>query len=132
MSSFADLEGGLKAFLRADAGVAALVGQRVFLGMPERCALPAIDVRLLADVDDTSDAPIQQALVEFSCWADSKPAALDVARAVRAALFDTGPVDVGTDTHLYGGSVVGFLPIDTDPSRKRRYVVTASVTARAA
>lgn len=131
-TTFADLEGGVKAWLRADAGVSALVGTRVFIGMPEACSYPAIDVRLLNDVDDAGQAPLQQALVEISCWANTKPAAAAVARAVRAALADQVPADVGTDTHLYGGSVIGMVPIDNDPSQKRRYVVTAAVTARAA
>jgi hypothetical protein len=66
-----DVEGGVRTFLRANAGVAAIVGQRVFFGVPKgatEATFPLVTVSRVGGGDDFSDVPIDVALVQIDCW----------------------------------------------------------------
>ena len=91
--------------LAANAGVAALVGTRVWqLKLPQRPVLPAVKVQLvdeptenhLRGAEDTTFARVQ-----VDCYgaetgvADPYGAVADVAEAVNAALCGTSPVTIG-------------------------------------
>lgn len=133
-----DVEGALRTHLRAAAGVTALVGQRVFFGVPidddgnVTAQLPFVTVRRVGGGDDPSDAPVDQALIQIDCWASSrnKASATALAAAVRNTLTEIRTVTVGS-TVLYGVSVESVIWAP-DPSDLPRYALTALVTARAA
>jgi hypothetical protein len=142
---FPDVEGGVRDYLRAHASVSALVGTRVFFGIPAAPTFPLITVTRVGGTDDTSEATIDQALVQIDCWgrlyADTDPthkggdkAQCDaVRRAVRRAFRD-----IRTATALNASTVAYGARVESDPFRpdpdsdRPRYAVTASITARAA
>lgn len=130
---FPDTEAAMKAFLKADAGVAALVGTRVFFGSPKQGAtLPCIVLTRIGGGDDGSEAAIDQAVLNFSCWGRSKEEAFDVANAVRKAQRSIRRRTLASGVDLHGAIVDTVLwspdPQDDTP----RYIVTTRVTATAA
>lgn len=133
--SWPDPEGGLRDYLRANAGVVALVVQRVFFGIPDNPVWPLITVSRVGGGDDLSEAPIDVALLQVDCWADgrNKAQAHAVASAVRDALAAIrGAVAVNGTTVLYGAVVESVLFAPDPADARPRYAITAQVTARAA
>ena len=116
-----DVEGDVRAMLRDDPDVAALVGARVFLSTRAltEASYPCVVVTLAGSSDDTSEAPIDLALVQLDCWGPmtSKSVTTDVVNAVRSAL------------HRHGIDVAGRVWAPDPDDRRPRYVVTAAVTA---
>lgn len=136
--SWPDVEAGVRDYLKADAGVAAIVSTRVFYGVPRggtgdlAAQLPLITVRQVGGVEDPSEAPIEQALVQIDCWGRSHTAAVAVRNAVRDALASIrGATQLNAEVVGYGAQVESVL-FTPDPSDVPRYSVTALVTARAA
>lgn len=143
--TFPDVEGGVRAFLRANTGVAALVGQRVFFGVPDSPTWPLVTVQRVGGGDDLSEAPIDLALVQLDCWgrlySDTNPdsthgdkaQARAVANAVRAAVHEIrsdGTVYAGCV--LYGASVNSDLFVPDPDNDRPRYSLLTSWSARAA
>jgi hypothetical protein len=135
-----DVEGGVRTFLRANAEVAAIVGQRVFFGVPKgatEATFPLVTVSRIGGGDDFSEVPIDIALLQIDCWGgidDSgngkKAEAVSLLNAVRnACLAIRGRVALNSSVDAAGIFVqsVVWLP---DPANDRpRYSVTAEVTA---
>jgi hypothetical protein len=84
------MEEALRALLRGNPAVAALVGTRVDWGMrPQGSSLPAICLTVISDapVNRTLDGPgPSQARVQVDCFGATYASAKTVARAVRRAL----------------------------------------------
>lgn len=84
------IEEALRAVLLADAGVAALVGTRVYpLVLPQAGTLPAITYQVVAgDADYVMEGASGLAFkrVQVDCWADTYSAAAGLRAAVTAAL----------------------------------------------
>lgn len=116
------MEWGLAQFLLADAGVAALVGDRIEPGMfSPGLALPAIKYLDWSTTrQQTHDGPSGAAVgrVQLDCWAADYKTAKLVARAVRLALDGyQGIFGSGADAVPVGYVRIGadrFLP-DPDP-----------------
>lgn len=130
---FPDTEDAMKAYLKADSGVAALVGSRVFFGSPKQGAtLPYIVVSRVGGGDDVSEAPVDNAVLNASCWGRSKEEAFNVMNAVRRALHSIRRRTLASGVDLHGAIVDTVLwspdPQDDTP----RYIVTTRVTATAA
>lgn len=136
--SYPDIEGALRTWLRGRAAITALVGQRVFFGVPDKAETwPLITIRRVGGGDDPGIAPVDRALVQLDVWGDidasghgKKADATTLVNTLRAEL---SAVDRRTaltaSVHALGISVesVVWLP---DPDNDRpRYVVTAEVTA---
>lgn len=136
MSTWPDVEGAVRDHLRADAGVTALVGQRVFFGVPRKATdatWPLVVVQRVGGGQDASDAPVDVALVQIDCWgqigADGngrKAGATALVNAVRSSLEA-----MGTDSTavLKGASVETVLWLPEVDNDRPRYAVTAVVTA---
>lgn len=140
MTAFPDTEGAVRAWLRSAPDVSALVGQRVFFGVPKgatEATFPLVVVQRVGGGDDPSEAPVDIALVQLDCWGgidDSgngrKAQATALVNAVRSAAADLrSPITPIPNVVLHGVNVesVVWLP-DADNDRPR-YVVTAEVTA---
>jgi hypothetical protein len=139
VDAFPDTEGAIRTWLRAQPAVTALVGQRVFFGIPKgatEATFPLISVQLVSTVPDPSEAPIDRALLQIDCWGSldasgngQKAAATALVNTVRALLHSiTQPTPMGTVT-VFGCNVesVTWLP---DPTNDRpRYSLSAEVTA---
>lgn len=142
---FPDVEGGMRDYLRGHAVVSAIVAQRVWFGIPATPTWPLVTVQRVGGTDDLSEAPLDQALIQIDCWgrlyADTdkskqggdKAQCDTLRRAVRRALWEIrGATALNAATVAFGATVQSdpFLP---DPSNDRpRYVLTASIAARAA
>lgn len=137
MTTWPDVEGLVRDWLRADAGVAAIVGARVFFGVPKgatESTFPLVTVQRFGGGQADGEAPLDVALLQIDCWGTIsrgngvKSVATALVNSVRAALDA-----VGTDSAaaLAGANVesVVWLP---DPDNDRpRYAVTAEVSALA-
>lgn len=129
-----DVEGGVRAALRADDGVSALVDQRVYFGVPSNPVWPLVTVQRIGGGDDPGDAPIDQALVQIDCWgADrNKTQAWAVAAAVRAwAQSVRRATELNTEVVAYGVTVESVI-FAADTADRPRYALTALVMARSA
>jgi hypothetical protein len=135
VSTWPDVEGALRTHLRADAGVAALVGQRVFFGVPRGAkeeTYPLVVVQRVGGGQDASEAPVDVALVQVDCWGSInngnglKAECTALVNSVRAALES-----VGTDSTavLKGADVESVLWLPQVDNDRPRYAVTAVVTA---
>lgn len=130
-----DTEGAVRDYLRGHTDVTAQVGTRVFFSIPDQPTWPLVVVRRVAGGDDTSEAPLDQAVIQIDCWAAgrNKQQATDVVNAVRQALYELrGATALNDDVVGYGARIdsIVFLP---DPADDRpRYALTAQITTRAA
>lgn len=125
-----DVEGACRTHMRLNAGIAAAVGEKVLFGVVGDDA--QITVRRVGGGDDTSEAPIHQALIQFDCWGAPRnkaqawavaSAVLSWARAIRRATALT------TEVTAYGVDVESVIWAPDDADRPR-YSITASVMAR--
>jgi len=142
---FPDVEGGVRTYLRGYADLVALVGARVFFGIPNEPTWPLVVVSRVGGGDDSSDAPFDEALVRLDCWGrlyqdtdptkrhGDKAGCRAVANAVRSAIADlTHLPATAAGVFLAGGSVVADT-WEPDPDDDRpRYSLLAQITARVA
>lgn len=134
---YGDVEGAVRGWLRTHPDVQAVVGQRVFFGLPggkQSCVT-------VAETGGAPDAqpPIDRPVLSFACWADYDAQARTVgtkaqARAVRdavvTALMDLANVDT-PGVRLLDATVLSsvFVPDDSTDPTCPRYLVDAEVRA---
>ena len=65
-----DIEGALRTYLRADTDLAALIGQRVYFGIPRDStnAFPCVRITRVGGGQDPSQAPLDLALIQFDVY----------------------------------------------------------------
>lgn len=128
-----DVEGAMRDYLRADAGVSALVSTRVFFGIPRNGArFPLAVVRKVAGRQDGSEAPLDVATIQVDAWGTTKANAATLRSAVRDACDALRePTTQGTVV-LYGANCVGDTWVPDPESDQPRYAMTFEVVARAA
>jgi hypothetical protein len=140
MSEFPDVEGALRAYLRADAGVSALVGQRVFFDVPRstrESSYPLITVARVGGGTDASDVPIDLALISIDVWGTldasgngDKAGATAVVNAVRSALEAmNGRTTLSAGVDAFGAQEAGVVWLPDPDNGRPHYTVTAEVTA---
>jgi hypothetical protein len=139
-NTFPDVEGGIRTYLRNDADVAAIVGSRVFFGIPKgatESTFPLVTVARIGGGSDTSDAPVDLALVSVDCWGtidDSghgdKAGATALVNSVRSALERmNGPTQLSGSMYGFGVQEAGVV-WSPDPDNDRpHYALTAEVSA---
>lgn len=127
-----DVEGGVRDALRDDDAVAALVGTRVYFGVPSSPTWPLIVVQRVGGGDDPSEAPIDLSLVQIDCYGATanKSQAWAVAAAVRAwARTVRRATALNTEVTAYGVNIESVLWAP-DAADRPRYSLTALVMAR--
>jgi hypothetical protein len=138
-----DTEGAVRAYLRSHTDVAAVVGQRVFFGIPGTPTYPLAVVARVGGFEDSSDAPIDQALIQVDCIGSlhddtrnspDKAEANRVRLAVRQAFLDLththADVEVADTVVRLSGAVVQSDPYLPDPGDGRpKYPITVQLTA---
>lgn len=134
VKTFTDIEGGLRTWLRLQSDITAVVGTRVWFGIPEGATFPLIDLQRVGGGPQEGEAPLDDALIQFDCWGagKNKAQAWAVTAALLGVLESMTPQQLAAGVYGYGVSVesVIFLP---DPANSQaRYVVTALVTGRTA
>jgi hypothetical protein len=134
MSNWPNVTKALRDYLRADTGVSALVGNRVFFGIPDRVAFPLVTVTRVAGGQDAGEAPIDRPIMQLDCWGipGNGASAEDTANAVKSALEAIkGRTSLNADCVAFGASVMG-APFFPDPETGQpRVVLTVDMTAHA-
>jgi hypothetical protein len=136
-----DVEGGLRTWLRANAGVSGLVGQRVFLAVPPSAPATAFVTVARIGGGDTagSSVPVDNALVSIDCWGvlgdDGRPHWRDCGALVNAVRSALGRIDgrtaLASGVAAFGVQVAGVVRAPDPADGRPRYTITAEVTAMA-
>lgn len=136
LATYGDIEALVKTWLGFTA-VAALVrrtdgGLNIFEAMPLSSPLPAVVLTRIGGVGDPrSDVPVDEARIQFDCWAATRTEAKKIASVLAAEcanLAETGGFTLGADL-LYVAEVVGWVWLPDRQSDTARYVVDARFTA---
>jgi hypothetical protein len=136
-----DVEQALKEYLLADTGIAALIGGRVFLGVPRDSsdAFPCVKITRLGGGQDGSDAAIDLPLVQFDVYGKrsdevggGRGPTTRVLNALQKALSTIkGKTPLNVSVTAWDADVRSIffssLPADDRP----RFVVTVAMTAMA-
>jgi hypothetical protein len=129
---FADVEGRVRAWARANAFVVAEVGTRTFFGFPDGADLPLLTLRRVGGGTDDGEAPIDSARISFECWGRTKQEAAAAAAAVKSAAESLpAGTPMGADAICYGASVELDLWLPEPKTDRPRYVVDVVFTVRA-
>jgi len=137
VSDWPDVEGGLRTWLRADAALVALVGNRVFFGVPRAAVdstFPLVTIQRVGGGQDPSEVPIDLALIQVDAWGTAadkggKAVAWAVVNALRSRLEtmrDRTTLDTGIDA--FGAEVVGVVWAPDPADDRPRYTLTVEVT----
>lgn len=138
--TFADVEGGLRTWLRTQSDITAQVSTRVFFGIPRDNAgtattsFPLITLQRVGGSPQAGEAPLDDALIQLDCWAQgqNKAQAWAAAKAVIETLESLDNVTLAAGIYAYGASVESVI-FSPDPVDSRaRYSITALVTTRTA
>lgn len=126
-----DIEQLLSAFLRDQAEVTALVGQRVYTALPTSTTFPAVRLTRFGG------APVRQrpvhldaADIQLDAFGGPKATALEIAETCRAVIWHRLPGEhaEGIVTGVDLGALA-YSPDDTYTPAKPRYLFTATVYA---
>lgn len=135
MSTWPDVEGLVRDGLRADAGVTAIVGQRVFFGIPKEAkdsTFPLVVVRRVGGGQADGEAPLDVAGIQIDCWGSIvrgngvKSTATALVNAVRSWCESVGTDSTST---LAGANVESVLWLPDPDDDRPRYALTAEVSA---
>lgn len=132
--SWPDVRSALKTYLRADAGVSALIGNRVFFGVPKRGASFPL-VTLPGQVGggrDPGEAPLDRPLQQLDILGGDLAQVMAVESAVRDAFDAIRSATTAGTAVLYGVEVVGAVDAPDPADDRPRRVLTLDATARAA
>lgn len=135
--TFVDAEAAAKAWARANAAIAALAGQRVFLGVNNDAPFPQVVVERSGGGPQTGEAPLDDARIQFSCWATSRRSAATLAYTVMSSAQSmTTATPMGDEAVGKGArTVLGPLYLTSQADEKAgryRYVVDIEFTLNAA
>lgn len=131
---FADVEGGLRAWLRGQPSITALVDQHVWFGIPANAQFPLITIAQVGGGPGVGEAPITDALIQLDCWGagQNKGQAAAVMTAVLGALDSLHcGAEMGGEVIAMGSTVESVIWLPDPQSNQARYVVTALVSAKA-
>lgn len=117
-------------YLRRRTDIAALVGLRVYTALPPDPQWPLITITRIGGGPDAWPYRLDQARLQIDCWADTKAQAHDLARTAQTALWAMPDVShaTGTVTHVAPDGPFLWLPDDTYPTPKPRYLFGVTVT----
>jgi hypothetical protein len=128
-----DVEGAVRTWLRSLPAVTALVGDRVKFALDPRSELPAVIVRLVGVVPDTSEAPLFQRILQVDVFdaARQKTRCFAVAAAVEAAFGSIRQATaMGSDVVAWGAEVQSVIYLPDPGNAAPRYSITVIITAR--
>lgn len=112
-------------FLRADSGVAGIVGTRIATTLPNTPTLPFVTVRLIGGGPEDGEAPIDLYLLEVNAWAATRAEADVLFRALVDALREHTNYR-SAQGHLRPAGVSNVRRADdTDAVDRYRYTVDA-------
>lgn len=144
MSLPPDVEGAVRTWLRAQTSIRALVGQRVFFGVPKgaketskESSYPMIVVARVGGALDRAVPELDTPLIQFDVWGaidtsgnGLKADCTTVVNTLRSLLAAMdGRTTLATGTAGFGMQEVSCVWLPDPDNDRPRYVVTAEVTA---
>lgn len=127
-ATFVDCERPIRDWLRT-ANVGG-IGSRVYVGLPTDVTYPALDMSLVDGGIDPGEAPVANALISFSAWADTRPAASEVIWALVDLLHSSRYVVLDSTLRLLGVRIVtGPIP-RYDADGFHRFILDAALAVR--
>lgn len=138
MSTWPDVEGAVRDWLRDDTALQALIGRRVFFGVPRNATRwPLVTVQRIGGSQDPGEAPVDRALIQLDIWGEidgsgngDKAGATAVLNAVRSRLDDVKhrtPLNASVDA--FGCEVAGVVWAPDGEDDRPRYALTVEVVA---
>jgi hypothetical protein len=125
----------LRDYLKADAGVAALIGNRVFYGVPSGATFPLVTIPgQVGGGQDPGEAPLDRPLYQLDRWGrkpDGLPTLYALESAVRDALDALRNATVVGSAVLYGATLAGAVDFPDPADDRPRRILTVDITARA-
>lgn len=109
------------------------IGDRVFLSLPERVTLPAVDLLMLDGGIDSSEAPLAHVLFTFSAWGrkGNRPEAAAAIWSLASVLNSTqGGTLLSANVAFMGAQMIAGPSFRPDPDGTPRYVLDAALTLR--
>lgn len=132
-----NVRAALRTYLRADTAVSAVVGNRVFYGVPHKApTFPLVTLPgQVGGGQDPGEAPIDRPLHQLDLWA-AIPDGLDVLYTLESAVRDAldalrGATTIGSVV-LYGATIAGAVDLPDPADDRPRRILTVDITARAA
>lgn len=133
-----DIEGGVRTWLREQAPVTALVGQRIFFGVPKKAtegSFPMLVVARVGGALDESEAPVDRPLVQIDAWGSLDASGngmkaqtttlVNTVRSLLAAVRGRTALSADVDAFGFDEQSCVWLP---DPDNDRpRYSITTEV-----
>lgn len=139
LEQFPDVEGALRTWLRTQPSLTALVGQRVFFGVPKgatEATFPLVTIQRVGGGADTSTAPIDRALLQIDCHGSidasgngRKAEATALVNTVRALLHSIENTSLTATCRALGVTVESVIWLPDPDNDRPRYSVTAEVIA---
>jgi hypothetical protein len=124
-----DVEGPIRAWVRSLSLTD--VDSRVFLGLPERCTFPAVEMTLIDGGFQTGLAPLADVVVSFNVWGGTRQQAASITWALGSAIESLASGTTFDSTLAgMGGSVVTGPLFRPDPDNRPRYLLDAAITVR--
>lgn len=132
-----DVEDAVRQYLRNWPALNDIIDRRVFFGVPKKDArFPMLTIMRVGGGDDTSEAPVDNALIQVQVWGrvptegGGKAECTHMALLVRQALSELrSRTSVTTDVDLCGATVANVVWVPDPADDRPRYIVTATVTA---
>lgn len=129
LKALPDVEGPIRAWIRSlnlnD------VGSRVFLGLPERCTFPALEMTLIDGGIQPGEVPLADVLMSFNVWGGTRQQAAAIAWALASAVESlTAGTTFDSTLAGMGGQVVTGPLFRPDPDNKPRYLLDVALTVR--
>lgn len=108
-----------------------IIDRRVFFGVPKRDPIfPMVTVMRVAGADDTSEAPVDNAIMQVQVWGGTKQECTRIQLLVRQAFTELrSRTSVTPDVDLCGATVQNVVWSPDPADDRARYIVTALVTA---
>jgi hypothetical protein len=133
---FPDVEGAVREYLMAQGSVNALGSG--FFAIPDKPTFPLFVVSRVGGGDDTSEAVIDQALIQIDVWGPTraeqrggKATTTAMALAIRSVLRAIrGLTALNATVSAYGAEVISMVTPPDPRSDRPRYALTVAVTAR--
>lgn len=139
LETFPDVEGALRTWLRAQVSLTALVGQRVFFGVPKgatEVTFPLVTIQRVGGGDDPSTAPVDRPIIQIDCWGSldqsgngRKAEATALVNTVRALLQSIENTSLTATCRALGTTVESVIWLPDPDNDRPRYSVTAEVMA---
>ncbi len=128
--ALADTNAIIRAYLATDAGLAAIVGTRIYCPrLPENATLPAVGFFTRGGLSNPYIPGLPSPSVQFDCWADKPDGARRVYGALYTALQGIQNISVAVPSVVIGTDSNDYACILSHTANNRNRPITGALTA---